>query len=119
MHRINDSNRQGFEINVPRNSNNPRCDPVESLQFCIARTDKFISDCCNALFLTLCALLQAVSADTIGNIFKESIRLAGLHRFTARAFKPTGVTIAVIMGMLSETVMKIGRWKTQDVYLNH
>ena len=47
--------------------------------------------------------------------------MAGLgdQGFTAKSFRPTGATIAVSQGILPETVMKIGRWKTKEVFLNH
>ena len=47
--------------------------------------------------------------------------MAGLadQGFLAKSFRPTGATIAVNSGVLQETVMQIGRWKTKEVFLNH
>ena len=39
--------------------------------------------------------------------------------FLAKSFRPTGATIAVNSGVLPETVVQIGRWKTKEVFLNH
>ena len=32
---------------------------------------------------------------------------------------PTGATVAVSQGGIPETVMKVGRWKTKEVFRNH
>ena len=117
----NDTNRQGFEVNIPQNAENPQCDPVDCLKVYIERTQKFRSKDCDALFLTLRAPFHAISADTVANIMEDAIKKAGLQGlgFTAKSFRPTGATNAVNIGILPETVMKIGRWKTQEVFLNH
>jgi len=64
---------------------------------------------------------KAISADTVGNILEEAIAVANLkdNGFTAKSFRPTGAFTAVSQGTLPETVMKIGSWKTKEVFMNH
>ena len=45
--------------------------------------------------------------------------LLGDQEFTAKSFRRTEATIAMSQGILPETVMKLGRWKTKEVFLNH
>ena len=116
----NDTNRQGFEISIPPSSDKVM-DPVCCLRVYIDKTAKFRKGPENALLLSLKTPYKAISADTVGSILEDSIKMAGLadQGFTAKSFRPTGATIAVSQGILPETVMKVGRWKTKEVFLNH
>lgn len=115
----NDYNRQGFEVNIPPNADNSNCDPVECLRSYINRTESCRSVDMNALLITLRPPYRAIKADTVASILDESIKRAGLQGFSAKSFRPTGASTAVALGVLPETVMKLGRWKTKEVFLNH
>ena len=116
----NDTQRQGFEVSIPPSSDIVM-DPVSCLRTYIAKTEQYRKSPDNPLLISLKAPYKAISADTVGSILEESIKMAGLgdQGFTAKSFRPTGATIAVSQGILPETVMKIGRWKTKEVFLNH
>ena len=116
----NDTQRQGFEVSVPP-SEDSIMNPVSCLKTYIAKTSKYRTEPDKPLLIALKAPYEAISADTVGNILEESIKMAGLSNqgFSAKSFRPTGATIAVSQGILPKTVMKIGRWKTKEVFLNH
>ena len=114
----NDSQRQGFEVTVPA-AEDKIMDPVQCLKVYIRKTDTCRQGPDYPLFLSLKAPYKAITADTVGSILEQSIHLAGLDGFTAKSFRPTGATAAVSQGVISETVMKVGRWKTKEVFLNH
>ncbi|GFO17339.1 hypothetical protein PoB_004384400 [Plakobranchus ocellatus] len=47
------------------------------------------------------------------------LKEAGLGpEFTARCFRPTGATAAVLGGVAAHTARSLGRWKTDDVFFN-
>jgi len=116
----NDTNRQRFEINIPP-CDDSSCDPISCLKMYIERTEQFRQGDYRPLFIALNAPYKHISADTVANILQDSITAAGLsdQGFSAKSFRPTGATQAVSIGTLPETVMKIGRWKTKEVFLNH
>lgn len=117
----NDSKRQGFEVTVHPNKNDVLSDPVECLRLYIERTQEFRPKDTNPLFITLKQPYHALSSDTIGNILEEAISAAGLSYlgYSAKSFRPTAATMAVQKGMLPETAMQLGRWKTKEVFFNH
>ena len=117
----NDSKRQGFEVTVHPNKNDVLSDPVKCLELYIEKTREFRPKDTNPLFITLKPPYHAITSDTIGNILEEAISAAGLSSlgFTAKSFRPTAATMAVQKGMLPETAMQLGRWKTKEVFFNH
>ena len=117
----NDSKRQGFEVTIHPNKNDNLSDPIKRLRLYIERTQEFRPKETNPLFITLKPPYHAISSDTIGNILEEAISAAGLSSlgYTAKSFRPTAATMAVQTGMLPETAMQLGRWKTKEVFFNH
>ena len=117
----NDTSRSGFEVNIPANTEDSIMDPVACLKTYIERTATHRPVETKPLFLTLNAPYKAISSDTVSNILEEVIKLAGLsgQGFRAKSFRPTGATLAVSKGIVPETVMQIGRWKTKEVFMNH
>ncbi len=107
-------------MNLPK-SDNPVMDPAECLKCYIDRTSDVRPKDSLPVFISLKAPYKAVGSDTIGNILEDAIDRAGISNqgFSAKSFRPTGATNAVALGILPETVMKIGRWKTSEVFLNH
>ena len=117
----NDTSRTGFEVNIPPNTEDIIMDPVSCLREYINRTATFRPMDTKPLFITLSAPYKAISSNTVSNILEEVIRLAGLagKGFKAKPFRPTGATLAVAKGIIPETVMQVGRWKTKEVFMNH
>jgi hypothetical protein len=116
----NDLQRTGFEVTIPASSE-PRLDPVAALQTYIGRTSQLRPHNSSPLFLSLKAPYQAVSAPVISQVLEEAIDLAGLQHqgFRAKSFRPTGATTAVSGIVSPEVAMKIGRWKTPQVFMDH
>ena len=94
---------------------------VYALNSYIDRTDAFRPVDTKPLLLTLNPPYKAISSKTVSNILDEVISLAGLtgKGFKAKSFRPTGATLAVSKGVVPETVMEVGRWKTNEVFMNH
>ena len=115
----NDTNRQGFSVTVPKNANQVM-DISEVLQLYINKTETCRSVVPGKpLFISLNNPYKGIAADTVGNILETSIHQAGLEGYTAKSFRPTAATRAVEIGVLPETAMQIGRWKTKEVFFNH
>ena len=88
-------------------------DPVQCLKDYIDRTCEMRPSDTKPLFISLKPPNKALKADTIGYILEEAICLVGLkdRGFTA--------TLAMNAGILPETAMQVGRWKTKEVFFNH
>jgi hypothetical protein len=114
----NDTDRSGFEVQIP-GSSLVKCDPVRSLSAYLQRTQKLRCPTTKPLFAKLSATHSAIKAPmVVAKILKEAIDLAGLggQGYTPRSFRPTGATAAIKAGVLPETAMQIGRWKTREVF---
>lgn len=114
----NDQHRQGFPVTVPRSSDLSVC-PVAALQTYIARTNQFRSLDKRHVFLSLKTPYDGIKVKTIARILKDVISAAGLEGYTAKDFRPTGATAAVQAGMHDAAVMRVGRWKSVDVFRHH
>ena len=62
-----------------------------------------------------------IFAATIAKLLDKAIEYVGLsgQGFTAKSFRPTGAMLAVEMGVDPDVVMKLGRWKTRSVFMDH
>ena len=108
-------------MNIPPNSDNPTMDPVSCLRTYINRTSEYRDKEERPLFLSLTSPFKAISSARIAFILDEEIALAGLADkgfFWENRFDQLEL-IAVNSGVLPETVMQIGRWKTKEVFLIH
>lgn len=113
----NDTQRTGFEIRIPE-SKIPKANVVATLRTYMDRTASGASD---AVFVTLKPPYKAIKAESIRKVLTQAIVMAGLDKkgYTARSFRPTGANAALEAGCKPETVMHVGRWKTQDVFFQH
>lgn len=116
----NDTSRAGFVVTVPKTSN-VKIDPVQCMLDYVKRTESVRPVRDSPVFLTLTRPRRAIDAVTVANILQEAIKLADLDTalFSAKSFRPTGATVAIDNGFNPESVMKIGRWKTQSVFFDH
>lgn len=116
----NDTSRSGFEVFLPRGSVD-KLDPVSTLQCYMQRTNFMRQDAQGAVFLTLSKPYKALSASMIAQILCSMIDTVGLagQGFTAKSFRPTGASTAVALGYDPDKVRRLGRWKTQSVFLEH
>ncbi|GFO31079.1 integrase [Plakobranchus ocellatus] len=113
----NDSDRHGFEVQIDPSSN-PLTDPVSCLREYIEKT-KIHVGVTGPLFVNTTPPYMAMSAASVSSVLRDSIKEAGLgSEFTARCFRPTGATAAVLGGVAAHTARSLGRWKTDDVLFN-
>ena len=89
-----------------------------SLQAYINRTNAFRSAANKHVFLSLHKPHQGLTVQSISRILNESIKSVGLSG-SAKDFRPTGATSALQAGMSEVAVMKVGRWRSADVFREH
>jgi hypothetical protein len=114
----NDHSRTGFEVRIP-GSSAVKVDPVHALQCYLDRTETLVGAESSApVFISLRPPCSGVTGATIARILVEAIKLAGLDGkgYRAKSFRPTGATAAVKANAKPETVMQLGRWKTDTVF---
>ena len=70
------------------------------------------------MFISLKKPHQGLTVQSISNILTGSITSAGL-KGTAKDFRPTGATSAMQAGIPEVAVMKVGRWRSADVFREH
>lgn len=115
----NDYHRDGFEVLV-NPASDPQLDPVRAMQLYIQRT-AHIRPISRPLFLSLKSPYGPISSDTVSSVLEEAITSAGLaaQGFTAKSFRPTGATRAIEGQVVSDTVRKVGRWKSRETFEEH
>ena len=111
----NDSSRLGFEVRVESDPN-PVRDPVSCLKTYFSRT--FPTD--NSVFVSLSNPQTGLSTASIAKIMKTCIVQAGLppDTYTARCFRPSAATGAILSGCNPETTRLRGRWKENTTFSN-
>lgn len=114
----NDSQRRGYIVTI-QGATQPVLCPVRCMKAYISRTMCNRSSQSDPVFLTLHRPYRAISASTVSNILLKSLQLAGLHGYAAKDFRPTGATAAVEAGFDEHSIMKVGRWKSSEVFREH
>ena len=116
----NDISRSGFEGYLPR-ANCEKLESVSALWWYMERTKQQRTEAGDAVFLSLTRPYKAISASTVGKILEDAITKAGLagQNYGPRSFWPTGATTAVKKHHNIDKVRKLGRWKTETVFLEH
>ena len=115
----NDYNCDGFCINVPFAKEKVVC-PVLALKEYVRRTDKVVK-ADGAVFVSLNKPYELLSASGIASALNKAIELVGLHNkgYSAKCFRPTGVTTAVECGVSASFVQALGRWKSTETFQKH
>ena len=110
----------GFQVRLPPHTT-LTFDPVSALRSYICRTASHRPATTKPVFLSLLPPYTVMSASQIAAVLNDAIKLAGLggRGYTAKYFRPTGVTCAVSAGVDPEVVRKAGRWKTSHVFYEH
>lgn len=114
----NDSQRRGFIVSI-QGSTDPTLCPVLCMKSYIDRTRQFRKSSSDAVFLTLQKPVKPISASTVSSLLSKSLHLAGLKGYRPKDFRPTGATAAVEAGFDESTIMKVGRWKSSEVFREH
>ena len=116
----NDMQRTGFEGRLPSHSE-AKLDPVRTLHDYIHATMPQRPQPENPVFISLRAPFHAIDSSTVAKVLNSAISQAGLDNkgFSAKSFRCTGATAAIEEGCDPEIVMKLGRWKTRDIFYEH
>jgi len=114
----NDAHRRGFIVTVPMATEGKLC-PVLALRSYIDRTAVYRKGPEGPVFLTLQKPFRAITASTVSVILTQALKMAGLTGYLPKDFRPTGATAAVDAGFPDQSVMKVGRWKNQEVFREH
>jgi len=117
----NDYDRQGFAVNL-QPADQVFMDPVGTLDVYVQRSQQYRVDIPGSpVFITLNKPYHQLSSQGVAQVLNKSIKLAGLDHqgFSARSFRPTGATVAIDNSHNPDTVMKIGRWKSREIFMTH
>ena len=63
--------------------------------------------------------VAALSAERVAKIMTMTLVAAGIEETTARSFRKTGASTAINKGVDPDLVMKLGRWKSPEVFFKH
>ena len=114
----NDANRTGFEVRI-EGTENPYIDAVSCVKQYFCKTSSQVNDQQRApAFLSLKPPFKGISAQSIAQILNASIGEAGLNTqlFSAKCFRPSAATAAVVAGCDPNTTRVRGRWKNHQVF---
>ena len=117
----NDANRSGFEVRIEP-TDNILTDPVECLKVYFKKSAPFINDLVKQpVFITLKPPYNGISAQTVSHILNTSIKDAGLSssEFSAKSFRPSAATAAIVSGCDPNTTRVRGRWKNDNVFFSN
>ena len=114
----NDYQRKGMKVSVKPASDPTMC-PVGAMSAYLDKTRQCRSDTNKHVFIALKPPYQGLTVGSIARILNEAIKLAGLTGYTAKDFRSSGATAAVQAGLPEETIMKVGRWRSADVFREH
>ena len=103
------------------NSSVPSLCPVKTLQVYIDRTktarDKISG---HPIFLYLNnKQAEPLGSQRIAKVMTLTLQEAGIDDTTARSFRKTGASTAINKGADPDLVMKLGRWRSVDVFFKH
>lgn len=117
----NDTTREGFVVSLQPHSNK-KLDPIQTVKDYITKTQPLRESVMGSpVFLTLTEPIHALSAQGVATVLSKAIQLAGLggQGYSAKSFRPTGATAAVDIGFDPDQIMRVGKWKSREVFLEH
>ena len=115
-----DKNRDGIPTTITRASDQLLC-PVAALESYIARTTARRSTLSEpSIFIYLDGnKANKLSDQRVASILKAGLQAAGIDEATARSFRKTGASAAINKGVDPDLIMKLGRWRSVDVFYRH
>lgn len=116
----NDAGRTGFEVRI-EGTENAFIDPVKCLKVYFSKTTHLSGSDRVSVFLSMKPPFKGISSQSIAQILNSSIIDAGLNPqiFTAKCFRPSAATAAVVMGCDPNTTRVRGRWKNDQVFFSN
>jgi integrase len=115
-----DKNRDGIPTMITRASDPHLC-PVTALECYISRTAARRATLPDSpVFIYLEGnTANKLSDQRVATVLKNTLRAAGIDEATARSFRKTGASSAINKGVDPDLVMKLGRWRSVDVFYRH
>lgn len=115
----NDYDRGGFEIRIEP-AKERVIDPVECMRAYFNKTANVMADRV-PVFPAVRPPFQGINAQSIAQILNTSIKEAGLdtNMFSAKCFRPSAATAAIVSGCDPNTTRLRGRWKNNDVFFSN
>ena len=107
-----DKNHDGFTTPIHHATDTDLC-PVRALSTYLRRTPGEGPSLFNAT-----PGHGPIGPQRIGRIMTNTLQHAGINDVTAKAFRKTGASSAIVAGIPPDAVMKIGRWKSVDTFFN-
>lgn len=116
----NDSSKTGFEIRIA-GSEDKTIDPVVCLKHYFLRTESCLfGHVKKPVFISLKSPYRGLTAATVTNILSTTLTHAGIRdKYSARSFRPSAITAAVIGGADAQSVRVQARIKTQSVFFDN
>ena len=117
----NDSQRAGFEVRIEC-TKSVLTDPILCLKVYFQKSERLMPKTTRIpVFVALKPPFKAISAQTVSQILNKSIKESGLSTatFTAKCFRPSATTAAVLMGADPNTTRMRGRWKNDTAFNEH
>ena len=118
----NDSDRAGFETRIEPTLDEIS-DPIKCIKMFFSKTAHIPPNNNGRIpaFPALKSPFNCISAQTIAQILNDSIAEAGLdtHTFSAKCFRPSAATAAIVSGCDPNTTRVRGRWKNDQVFYSN
>lgn len=120
----NDADRDGFEVRI-EGTELSSTDPVKCLKVYFNKTAHVFSNATNTnripVFLSLRPPFQGINAQTVAQVLNSSIIDAGLNpqHFSAKCFRPSAATAAIVTGCDPNSTRVRGRWKNDKVFFSN
>ena len=118
----NDYDRTGFEIRIEPTEDN-HINPVECIKIYFSKTANIPTNKKGRtpVFPALKPPFQGISSQSIAQILNHSIKEAGLDTkiYSAKCFRPSAATAAIVSGCEPNTTRMRGRWKNNDVFFSN
>ncbi len=94
---------------------------VQALEIYINRTAQLRPKDDRPVFLILTSPYSVLSSQSVANILNNCIKAVGLGGlgYSAKYFRPTAASASLDLGVMAETAMLIGHWKSKEVFFRH
>jgi integrase len=113
-----DQIKEGIPMTITKASDTRLC-PVRTLVIYIQKTQERRAHIPNQPLFIGITSAKGIGSERIARILSDSLKRAGIDDITARSFRTTGATQAIKAGKNPDLIMKLGRWKSPEVFFKH
>ena len=93
--------------------------PIEALRQYLEKTQQTRQTIGSKMVFLATSQEKQLGDQRISKLLTQCLIDAGIEDATARSFRKTGASAAINSGMEPDMVMKLGRWKSANVFFNH